>query len=359
MKKLLFPLLFLFLICSCSKESDDKKQNFLSDINFTFEDNIDKIELIYKFPPTVDKTKAFLVWSTTDKNIDIINPVFPNAYFNLPESSEPKQVSITLLVSDGENSATTVKEIILPTLNDVRKKGLGRTLEEEKSNNVEYDWYFDQMITGVYSATNCGPSVAAMAVKWVYPDFSDTPEDAREFLQPTGGAMPLYLLLGYLSKNKVPHKSVYGVSDIQILKEIINDGNIAILGIRTYYISFQENNKWHKGRFYSSLPNEEYGHFIIVKGYKVVDGVLYYEIYDPFSSQRSYNNGQLMGVDRYFQWNELRSAFMTFGNDMIVVSHTNTNYHISSTIFVETGINFTGLFSPEGIVSQWPYPVIL
>jgi len=324
MKRLLFILLSIILLCSCSKGTGVNKESFLSDITFSYEDKIDKVGLSYQYPSTIDKTKAFLVWTSSDKSVDIINAVYADAYFFLPESCEPKQVNITLLVSDGENSVTTTKEIFVPALNDVRKKGLGRMLEEEKSNNVDHYWYFDQMVSGKHSHMNCGPSVAAMAVKWACPNLTETPEDAREFIQPEGGAMHLHQLSPYLTKNKVTHEFVDGVSDIHILKEIINAGNIAIMEIKMFYISFQENNKWHNGRFYSVVPNDKYGHFIIVKGYKVVDGVTFYEVYDPFSNQKEYEDGQLMGIDRYFQLNELNKAFKVYhsyttNSDLIVI----------------------------------------
>ena len=324
MKQLFFPLLFVFMICSCSKDNDDITEFSLSDITFSYDDRIDKIDLIYQHPSTIDKTKASVVWSTSDKSIEILNDRFVDAYFFLPETIEPKQVAITLTVSDGKNTGTVTKEILLPILSEVRKKGLGRTLDDRKSNNVAHDWYFDQMSSGVHSALNCGPSVAAMVVKWRYPDFTETPEDARKFIQPTGGGIIILHLSPYLFKNKVAHEFIGG-HDIHILKEIINAGNIAILGVKMYNIALQENHKWHKGRFYASLPNADIGHFIIVKGYIVVDGVTYYEVYDPYSGGRRYaDNGQLMGIDRYYQSNELEKALNEFiiyptGNDMIVI----------------------------------------
>ena len=321
MKKVFFPLLMVILFCSCSKESDDNTESFLSDITFTYEDRIDKIDLLYQYPSAVDKTKASLVWSTSDESIKIQNAIYADAYFYLPETDESKQVNIILTVSDGINSGTTTKAILLPALSEVRKKGLGRTLDEEKSNNVDHDWYFDQAISGEHSPVNCGPSVAAMAVKWRYPDFTETPEDARKFIQPTGGGVHLHQLSPYLIKHKVTHEFINGVTDIHILKEIVNAGYIAILGINMSYIEYQDNPKWHKGRFYSAPPsNDGWNHFIIVKGYKVVDGVIYYEVYDPYSYQRRYENGQLLGIDRYYQWNELEKAFKDFGYNLIVIT---------------------------------------
>ena len=327
MKKLFFPLLFVVLICSCSKESEEIKESFLSDITFTYYDRLDKFDLLYQYPSTVDKTKATLVWSISDKSIEINNAIYADAYFYLPESSESKYVDITLTINDGKSTGTVTKEILLPALNEVRKKGLGRALDEEKSNNVDHDWYFDQAISGEHSPVNCGPSVAAMVVKWLYPDFTETPEDARKIIQPTGGGVTLYQLSPYLIKNSVPHVFVYSITDIHFLKEVINYGYIAILGVNMSYISFQENRKWHKGNYYSAPPSGDgWNHFIIVKGYKVVDGIIYYEVYDPYSYQRRYENGQLMGIDRYFQWNELEKAFRAFtslptGNDMIIIGY--------------------------------------
>lgn len=42
------------------------------------------------------------------------------------------------------------------------------------------------------------------------------------------------------------------------------------------------------------------GHFLIIKGYKVFDNEVYFEIYDPAFGMQTYANGSLAGKGRFY-----------------------------------------------------------
>jgi hypothetical protein len=55
----------------------------------------------------------------------------------------------------------------------------------------------------------------------------------------------------------------------------------------------------HTNKFYYTY-NTGWGHFLLIKGYKQVDGNMFYEIYDPYSDHQTYTDSSLKGEDRYY-----------------------------------------------------------
>ena len=63
------------------------------------------------------------------------------------------------------------------------------------------------------------------------------------------------------------------------------------------------------------------GHYVIVKGYKIVDGIIWFEVYDPASHGLTYNDGSLMGIDRYYRSEDIIKALDhgAYGRHAVVV----------------------------------------
>jgi hypothetical protein len=63
------------------------------------------------------------------------------------------------------------------------------------------------------------------------------------------------------------------------------------------------NPEWRKDRFYPVTPL--FAHFILLKGYKIVDEITWFEVYDPYSNDQKYLDGSLKGRNRYYRGTEL------------------------------------------------------
>lgn len=191
--------------------------------------------------------------------------------------------------------------------------GLGQNQTEYVSNDKPYDWYIAQGNTGEYSNNNCGPSSVTMALKWIDGSFNKTAEDARNTYLRDGGWWTTNDITNYLTLNSAKY-SIQSISE-SFLKNILKQGNIGILCIDTSFIPYNGNAEQRVGRFYSYSS----GHFIIVKGYRVVDEKTYFEVYDPNSWNEKYRNGQVKGKDRYFLSDDLINAASNWWNNSIII----------------------------------------
>ncbi|WP_234117679.1 cysteine peptidase family C39 domain-containing protein [Clostridium hydrogenum] len=204
--------------------------------------------------------------------------------------------------------------------------GLGTLESEYVSNNKPYSWYIDQGNTGTYSNNNCGPSSTTMALKWYYPNFSKTAEDARNTYLENGGWWKTSDVTNYLSLNNANYSVVNNTGE-SLLKYNLQQGNILILCVDTSYLNYNSNQKQRVGRFY----DYEGGHFIVVKGYIVVDGKTYFETYDPNNWDETYSDGQPKGKDRYYASQQLMNAMSNWWNYAIVVdSNSGSMLNISN-----------------------------
>jgi hypothetical protein len=69
----------------------------------------------------------------------------------------------------------------------------------------------------------------------------------------------------------------------------------------------------HTHRYYT-LSNPVSSQFLIVKGYKKVDDVLYFECYDPKSSLEQYkDNMEIKGFNRYYRSEDVWEAARAYG----------------------------------------------
>ena len=312
----LLPLVLLTLL-SCSKAKDKEVIIPASKADFTFTDGIDHFELKNN-STAINGDVLTYKWASMCDTIKIINPEAYFASFNLPELSDNKQLKIRLTINNGHVSDSVTKDITLSKTTLERRYGLGIDLQDGHSNNVNYNWYYDQMNTGAYSFENCGPTTVTMAIKWVNPDFTKTPEDARNTYLSSGGWWYTNDIIAYLNQYSVSNFTIK-IAHIDSIQRQIHLGNIAILCLDMYYVSNPMNDKWHVDKFY--LTNYKgWGHFIVVKGYKVVDNKIFYEAYDPNSYGLKYTNDSIKGINRYYRSADLDSAVTKWWSYAIIVS---------------------------------------
>lgn len=195
-----------------------------------------------------------------------------------------------------------------------RTLGLGKYETEHVSVNREYEWYIDQGNTGKFSDDNCGPAIGVMVVNWFNKELQPTVEEAREIYYPSGGWWYIVTIIDYLQQCGISTK-VYGNSGSEFLKKVIDNQNIAILCLDSSKLKIEDNPISHTNKFYKGGS----GHFIIVKGYRKVDDKLYFEVYDPNSYNKRYDNGELKGKDRYYEADNLIEAVKNWWNNVIVV----------------------------------------
>ena len=223
--------------------------------------------------------------------------------------------------------------------------GLGFFLTEEHNNNVGYEWYIDQITTGEHAYVNCGPACAAMAVKWADPNFTGSAQEARNTYLPEGGWWYTSNIAAYLDDHTISW-SYWTLPNADNMKSFLDEGNIIILCLDMYYVrEVVGNTEWHKDKFYTTEA-EEWGHFIVVKGYKVVDGIFWLEVYDPWSLQLRYANGILKGRDRYYRSEDLTQAIRIWWPYMIVINKQTTK--TSATPFHHHGVDPSTIIHQRG-----------
>lgn len=183
------------------------------------------------------------------------------------------------------------------------------------SNDRKYEWYIDQKDTGIHSEDNCGPAVSVMAAKWANENFNTTVQEARKLYQADGGWWFTSDVKSFLSKHDIPFTFVYK-TNIKDIKENLIQGNIIILCIDTTYLSEMPYDFRKTGKFYPGNA----GHFLIVKGFKEITNCLYFEVYDPASWGRKYEDGTPKGKDRYYKAVELLYSAQNWSDSYIVVS---------------------------------------
>lgn len=321
LEALLFTGLFTM---SCSKEKDE--MNYAPEADFTFTDRIDHF-LLTSNSVDINGDDLSFEWTCDESFIEMKDPFSSSAYFYLPIIDETRDVNIKLIVNDGQYSDTIVKIIPLPPTTLQRLYGLGIDLKNAHSNNVNYNWYCDQMNTGSFSLINCGPASVTMAIKWVTPDFTKSPEDARNIYQTGGGWWYTNDVINYLNLHSVNNYTI-DLPHIDTIMSQIDMGNIIILCLDMYYIRFETKSNWHVDKFYST-SGEGWGHFIVIKGYQIVDDEVFYEAYDPYSFGSRYSDHGIKGENRFYRSEDLNEAVSRWWKYAIVVSkNTSKSAHL-------------------------------
>lgn len=204
--------------------------------------------------------------------------------------------------------------------------GLGSFQAESYSTERDYEWYLDQGETGEYKYDNCGPTATVMAAKWSDKNFTQTPVDARSAYHSDGGWWYTDDISNYLSDYSIPHTIIELGNNIsateQIIKSKLDNGYLTLLCLDMYYITYNNIPEERVDKFYyTDAP--EWGHFIIVKGYRIVDDNLFFEVYDPYNFGKKYYDGSPKGKNRYYRSEDIYSASRIWWNYAIFVSEKN------------------------------------
>lgn len=181
-------------------------------------------------------------------------------------------------------------------------------LKPEVSQNRDYEWYMDQGHTGKYSDGNCGPTSLAMILKWLDPNSAATGESLRDEIPNNGDWWTTNIFESYFESNKMSIDDTLYKSP-ETITDMINNGDIVLVCLKMGEISpNKQPNSSNIGRFYGF----DGGHFLLIKGYKIVDGKLYCEVYDPNNWDMKYDNGEPMGKDRLYAATEMDKAITTW-----------------------------------------------
>ena len=200
--------------------------------------------------------------------------------------------------------------------------GLTGNIITEKSLIKNYGFYFDQFDGSASAGVNCGPAVSTMAIKWADSAFTKTPVDARNLYKPAGGWWTTQNVDDYLHFYGLNYK-IDTLSNLEsFVKTNIDKNNVIILCLDMYYVTYNSVSYQHVNKFYAtSGPN--WGHFLLVKGYKQTAGTFYLEIYDPYSSAVHYptiNTKVFEGQDRYYSSADIKKATDTWWPYGIIIA---------------------------------------
>lgn len=192
--------------------------------------------------------------------------------------------------------------------------GIGNFLTYSHSNNGRGDFYRQQQHTGEYSDVNCGPACGVMAALFVDPSFEGTVEEARRE-RPTNadGGTWWYdnTAEAYLYDHGI--RSYWwnfgGWDKGDILSQVcieLDWGAIALCCLDISWITEQRfsDKGYHADKFYHT-NGWDAGHFIILKGYCVVNGQVWFEVHDPWGIDMVYADGTPMGANRYYRADEV------------------------------------------------------
>lgn len=197
--------------------------------------------------------------------------------------------------------------------------GLGKIETEALSNDRPYPWYIEQNTTGEFSKINCVPSSVLMALKWVYKDFSKNTDDLRkDYIN------RFNLYEGWNSRYAAKYLREQGVKcsiydsalSQEFLKSKLKEGSIALVAVDMQFITNNNSTEGRVGRIYGA--GKSY-HALIIKGYKIVDGKLYFEAYDPDGNGEKYSDGSYKGENRYYLGSELIKGILERNGDIITI----------------------------------------
>lgn len=223
--------------------------------------------------------------------------------------------------------------------------GLGKKVTESISNNRDYEWYVDQLTTGSQAHINCGPTSIEMASKWKNKNSTLKAQDIRKNYLNDGYGADISVVCKVFDENNIKYKELCNCNNIFIakgndaflkdlpeekkqearynystsyyatkdemdkvkedIKEEVKSGNVVLTAIYTRAITLTTNDKKRCGRYHSF----DGSHWIIVKGYKVVDDKLYFEVYDSYGGDFKYEDGTLMAKDRYYLADEIMNGY--------------------------------------------------
>lgn len=246
-------------------------------------------------------------------------PLTPGSTVDLSAFNE-----VVLKSADGRTRTYTLRKSSV-----FEEYGMGKIQEKSGSLNRNYSFYLDQYGTGTWQYINCGPTVVTMALRWSDSTFQRAVTDARATFHPEGGWWYTNDIYDYLRKFGVTpaYSSLaasLSVEEYQAkLARILDNGNLAIVCLDMYYVRENPVPMERTHRFYTA-GSKDWGHFLLVKGYKVIDGKMWLEVHDPYSIDKKYTSGQLKGERRYYDPADIKTATDIWWPYAIVVPRKNS-----------------------------------
>lgn len=193
------------------------------------------------------------------------------------------------------------------------KWGLGKIEQEHISSNRDYDWYLGDKNKGVHQDRNCAFIGAAMAMKWYDSTIDADIAELRQRYKSDGGGLYLDEVSEVLRDYNIGHYISRG-NNPELLKRHIREGRIILIGIDMSHISHNRIMEERVGSFYKHFLY----HMVIIKGYRIVDDNLYFEIYDTsHHGYQRYKDRTYKAIDRYYLSEEVVKALE--GESYIVV----------------------------------------
>jgi hypothetical protein len=192
--------------------------------------------------------------------------------------------------------------------------GMGSVQKSYVHADRAYDWYIDQADTGDYSSENCGPASVTMAIKWYDQSFNKTAEDARNTYPEGGQGWPTYDIINYLNLYSIPNTTSHFTGTNQLMG-VLDQSNLVIVCLQTAYLTQNDVSEQRVGKFYGWSNT----HFIVVKGYRVVDTNVFFEVYDPWDYHAVYADGSPKGRNRHQLASELNNAIAHGWNFLVVI----------------------------------------
>lgn len=270
-------------------------------LNATIDTTKDLVTVIV--PRTADMSKLKVNFTLASQaNASINNTIITSGV----DVDFSKVVYLTVASADKKRSTT----FQLQVMTDLQYFGVTGKIISEKSLNKTYNYYFDQFDGSPYQGFNCGPTVSTMALKWADSNFSKKPVDARNFNPKNGNWWSTGDVTNYLRADDVNFEADTLSNLDSLVKVNIDNNRPIILCLDMFYVLYNDVYYQHTDKFYiTSAP--QWGHFLLVKGYKQTNTGFFLEIYDPYSQGKTYQvitAGQLEGKDRYYASSGIKSA---------------------------------------------------
>lgn len=333
LKSTLFASCVAFSFAACSDDEEGlASSTLLNDISIEgieCRQNVDeeKQTVLLTLPSNVSDASDVTVSFDVSEDAKVLVNDYYEAVDGKATMDLNRPAKFTIVAPNGDRAHWT----IAATNNDYTiDYGLGYMLTESNSlqparQEEGFSPYRNQYENTPGPNNNCGPACAAMGFNWGHTSRTLTPEQARSFdtanAQWTArtvcncidmyggvggvrvvGAEMTALPFSYTEEN-VPEKYT------KFLKETIDAGRLVITVVNNADNTYNPNPEQHTHRFYQSTAN----HILVYKGYRVVDGITWIEVYDPAGSgdTAKYADGSWKGENRYYLATDLAKAIVS------------------------------------------------
>lgn len=90
------------------------------------------------------------------------------------------------------------------------------------------------------------------------------------------------------------------------MRQLLEQNNLCIVCFNSANLSVQTavSKEYHTRKYYSDGS----GHFLLIKGYRVVNGKTWFEIHDPWGLDKKYSDGTYCGANHYYAGEEVATC---------------------------------------------------